>query len=299
MKMRDKQSHIKARKYRFKVWGGLGDGIIMTIVLKELRRKEPDAKIIVRGKKRFQGLYLNNPSIDKFTILDWRTIPFDFFRVVFKFDKSIYLDGDPDSTVFRADRHIHTRKIMAQQLGIELRDRSAEVIIVQEEDQWAKEKLSQYESPVIIQITSRSSSNQNWPIENWNELIKKMPHINFIQIGIENEDVVKGAINFLGKTTIRESMALLKNAPTFISVDSFINNASNAFNTFGVVLFGPSSPKNWGYVKNTNLYQKTSCSPCMTVLGGNVCPYGSECMQNISVDHVKTALDSILSGLNK
>ncbi|MFT5822553.1 MAG: ADP-heptose:LPS heptosyltransferase [Crocinitomix sp.] len=284
------------KKYRFKVWGGLGDAAILTTVLKDLKRREPDARIIVFGKKLFEPLFVNNPTIDKYQSLNFFNTVADIFKMIFKMDKSIFLDGDPQSSLF--DRHSHTVDVLAKMLNGPFDDKRLEIYTTPAEDAKANAILDQYEKTVLIQITSDSSSNQNWAIERWEELIERMPDHTFIQVGLGREEIVKGAVNLLGKTSIRESLALIKNVDSYIGVDSFMNHASNAFFTRGVVLFGPSTPEHWGYPNNINLYNKLRCSPCMDVLGANPCPYNAECMDLITVEHVQNALETQL-GIGK
>lgn len=284
---------MAGKNYRFKIYGGRGDAILLTPTLKELKRREPDCKIAIFGFKIYRALFENNPSVDRYIDLNIWTTSLDFFRIAFKFDKSLYLDyGAYKPSLFY--KGLHATEIIANMIDLHLSDAQAEICMTTIEDENARIFLSRYKNPVLIQITSNCSSNQNWAIDRWEQLIEELPACTFLQVGTANEPVVKGAVSLLGKTTIRESLALLKHVGSFVSVESFFNHASNAFLTKGIVLFGPSHPEMWGYAHNINLYTKLPCAPCIDVLGGNPCPYNSPCMDQIEVEHVKSALISQL-----
>ncbi|MFT5822324.1 MAG: ADP-heptose:LPS heptosyltransferase [Crocinitomix sp.] len=281
------------KKYRFKIYGGRGDAILLTPTLKELKRREPECEIAVFGLKSYRTLFENNPSIDRYIELNTWTTTADFFRIAFRFDKSLYLNyGTLKPSIFC--KGLHATEIIANMIDLNLTDPQAEICMTAAEDEKAKALLNQYKNPVLIQITSNCSSNQNWPMDRWEKLVDQMPDCTFLQVGTASEEVVKGSISLLGKTNMRESLSLLKHVGSFVGVDSFFNHASNAFLTKGVVLFGPSHPAMWGYSHNINLYTKLPCAPCIDVLGGNPCPYNSPCMDLIEVEHVKSAILSQL-----
>ena len=141
-----------------------------------------------------------------------------------------------------------------------------------------------------MHIHSRSSNNHHWAIENWGNLVRQLPEFTFIQLGMPDEPAVEGAIDWRGKTSMREAFCLLKYAASYVGVDSVHAHVSNAFDLPGVVLFGDSNPALWGHDNNINIYKGIRCSPCYYHLWGATCPYGNTCMKLITVDDVKEAL---------
>jgi ADP-heptose:LPS heptosyltransferase len=175
-------------------------------------------------------------------------------------------------------------------IDIQLIDNKPQLFLREEENQWARAFLSEFSMPVGINPTSRSSKNQEWPIENWERLVSELNEINFIQLGSSDEPHLKGTIDLRGKTSIRESIALINNMNGYVGVDSFLGHVTGAVSTPSVILFGPSHPQVWGHPKNVNLYFKTHCSPCIDDIQDIPCPYSKECMVNITVEEVKDAL---------
>lgn len=279
------------KKYRILAWGGLGDGLMLTPTLKALKLREPNCRIIVYSKsKLFDQVLLLNPYIDKLRGIGlFRNLASSFHYHFFRHNFHVLAYGRTRPSLFY--RNAHAIEVIGKMMGVEIIDKQVQIHITERENDKAVLFLKQYKNPLLIQITSRCSNNQNWPVEKWEELIRRMPECTFLQVGDAHEVKVKGAVDLLGKTTIRESMALLKNVKSFVAVVSFLNHASNAFLSKGVVLFGASPPQNWGYPNNINIYKNTVCSPCIDLLGGDPCPYESECMHKIAVEEVQNALE--------
>ncbi|HTI10227.1 MAG TPA: glycosyltransferase family 9 protein [Puia sp.] len=276
-------------KIYVKIWGGLGDILLATPIFKEFRRQFPGVKIIslCRNKRDLQILK-GNPHIDTLRILNF------YYRRLYR-----YLELFRFITVRRYDYSVlkpsfcYKKKasdIIAEMVGIELSDNNIQVYFTREEELKAKNTLSAFKIPVIINITSATSVNKMWPVKKWSELVSEMPEYTFIQLGSPYEEKVEGAIDLRGKTDIRESMALIKYAAGFAGVESFLGHATNAFNKPGVVLFGPTSIAVWGHDNNINLSKHLPCSNCIDWVGEMKCPYGGPCMQLITVQQVKEAI---------
>ncbi|MBU1202247.1 MAG: 4Fe-4S cluster-binding domain-containing protein [Nanoarchaeota archaeon] len=270
-----------------KTWGGIGDGLLATPAIKALKDKYPKSKIRVMCNENHKEIYKNNPSIDFLSILpDELAIKNIKSQNIFetnygKLKPSISFDE-------------HATSIIGRMLGVAVKDNNLLIFLTKEEDENAKKQLSKYKNTIIIHITSKCSKNQEWMTEKWEELVKKNSDITFIQLGLKDEPAVKGAVDLRGKTSIREAMALVKNAKGFVGVDSFLAHAAAAFKTSSVVLFGPSNPTIWGYSQNINIYKDLECSPCIDTLGNGVCPYDKKCMRLITVKEVSKSISNII-----
>jgi ADP-heptose:LPS heptosyltransferase len=182
-------------------------------------------------------------------------------------------------------------EILAEMLDVKLSDATAEIFLTAAEEEKASSVLSQYDNPVIINPSTIFSKNKEWRPERWDELVQSLPGYTFIQLGLKDEEpLIKGAIDLRGQFGLRESMALLKHALCYVGVDSFLAHVTNAVQTPGVVLFGPSSPVIWGHPENVNIYKKVQCSPCIDILHKDECPYSRECMTGITVEEVREAV---------
>jgi ADP-heptose:LPS heptosyltransferase len=280
---------MKKRIY-IETYGGLGDIALLTPVFQELRLLWPQAKIIALCSKPDHLKVLeNNPHIDVLKVLKMR------HRVYYKICSRIGL-MKVHSVKYAGLRpsfsySIRASEVIAEMVGITLRDANVQISLTEEEDVYAKKTLQPYANPFIIHITSVATKNQMWPIEKWNELVASMPGYTFIQLGLPNEEKVAGAVDLRGKTSIRESMALVKHAKGFVGVVSFLAHVTNAFNTPGVVFFGPSTLAVWGHPNNINISKNLPCSGCVDWLKWTACPYGKPCMHLITVKEVQEAIE--------
>jgi heptosyltransferase-2 len=94
-------------------------------------------------------------------------------------------------------------------------------------------------------------------------------------------------INFAGKTTIRELMALIQSCSVMLTNDSGPMHIAAALKTPLVALFGSTSDVKTGpYGGGIVIHKHVSCSPCYK----RVCPIDFRCMKQIEVDEVYRAI---------
>ena len=90
---------------------------------------------------------------------------------------------------------------------------------------------------------------KNYPY--WKELIELLKEHEIIQIGLEGEERLVDT--FKPNLNLQQLKDLLKEVDLFISVDSFLPHLAHTVGKSGIVLWGPSSPKIYGYEENKNL----------------------------------------------
>jgi ADP-heptose:LPS heptosyltransferase len=269
--------------------GGLGDTLLATPALRAVKEQQNGRRIVVYCTRPEQcDLYRGNPYIDHIvppgrlsryerltrTVLLRRPLVKDNYGVLMP---SMFYER-------------HATELIAKLFGVQLTDRRLLIFLTAEEEAEAQRLLAPHREPVIIHITSHFSSNQDWPFESWTALVRNNPQYTFVQVGLAREPLVPGAIDLKGKVSLRIAVALLKHARSFVGVDSFFANATNAVGTRGVALYGPSPPSIWGHPNNQNLYLGVPCAPCIDLLQSQTCPYGIECMSGLTVRQVEDAL---------
>src|SRR5258708_6903086 len=101
--------------------------------------------------------------------------------------------------------------------------------------------------------------------------------------------------DFSGKLTLREMAALSARARLFFGVDSAPMHIAAAMGTPVVALFGPTTEKEWGpwRVAHRIVTSAHPCRPC----GNDGCGGGkvSECITELSVERVHSAVNELLS----
>jgi ADP-heptose:LPS heptosyltransferase len=292
----NKPYYMKRKTFRIIALGGLGDMLLSTPVFSALKREYPNCKIIVLCWKGWgREIYIHNPNIDKIRPNSLFANPRDYiayYLKLAKFDVLNYGAFHPGLTY-----EINATQIIGDMFGVKHCGSKVEVYLTGKEEEWGRRTMAEFRNPIVIHITSASSKNQNWPRQNWEELIRSLPEYTFIQIGSSFEEKVEGAVDLRGKTSFREGLSILRSSISFVGVVSSFSHATSAFGIPGVVLFGASTPKVWGHPNNINLYKNLRCAPCFDLLLDSTCPYGSPCMSGITVEEVRNALLSQVNGL--
>lgn len=183
-----------------------------------------------------------------------------------------------------------------------------------------KELYSNFNGPIVVQQPLLSYWNKMITKEKQLEITDRMLKNGYtvIQIagkGLPQDMIHKGALNFVGKTSLMQSMAMIKHADLFVGCDSFGQHCASFMKTPAVVCFCGTSPEDFGYNFNTNIFHpeiafcQYKCARPMRWLydysfknpdqwnsrseAGWVCP-NKICERVITVDEVITAIDKEL-----
>ncbi|SDN34482.1 heptosyltransferase-2 [Desulfonauticus submarinus] len=146
-----------------------------------------------------------------------------------------------------------------------------------------------------------------WTVKGFKEVVKYLVEKNYfvVLLGSEQENNVceqikqnyAKVLNLAGKTTLRESFALIKGAKLLISNDSAPVHMAVSLNTYVIAIFGPTVKKLGFYpYKNGEIIEvDLDCRPC-GLHGHKKCPYGHhDCMKKISSKYVIQKIEEVLS----
>ncbi len=159
------------------------------------------------------------------------------------------------------------------------------------------------QSPLIILHPYSTHINKAWVDKNWYALAERLCAAGYqcAVVGAGKTffaDAACGVLDFTGKTSLRESCALLSLAAVVVTGDSGPMHLASAVGTPVVALFGPTH-KAWGfYPEGKNdvvLEAELSCRPC-SLHGSKKCPHDQACMTTISVDEVFDAVKGKVEG---
>lgn len=270
---------------------GVGDVLICTPTIRALKETYPKRKLIVYCLSEYhREPLLHNPYID--SLRDARRLwRWPHHAYLYFFNRRLLfhnkLDFQRVSPACAFDKNVVD--LVPELFGrVELKTRKVQLFFTKDEEQRAQEALAEYQNVVFLHIYSSSGENHHWPTANWGKLVSELPQFTFIQLGLASEPHVDGAVDWRGKTSLREALCLIKHGQSFAGVDGSFAHATNAFDIPGVVLFGDSNPLHWGHENNINVYKDVECSPC--ALWKIPCPFQHECMETITVAEVKEAL---------
>ena len=200
---------------------------------------------------------------------------------------------------------IHASDAYAQMCGVELEDRNARFYL----ENWENERglciADGFRKKVVAIAPEATHPNKMWfstnPDDFWRQLVMLLRRQHFEPVAVGVSKPVEGACaNLLtSEHGERESVAFLTSCDYFIGVDSFMAHAAAAVGLRGVVIWGPTSPDNWGHDTAMNFIGGATCAPCNRprpyvpdaseghdgVVAPFVCPHRS-CMKSCTPDAV-------------
>jgi hypothetical protein len=148
------------------------------------------------------------------------------------------------------------------------------------------------ENQVVMQTSTLADSqpmrNKEWYPHRFQEICSELrTDVHVIQLGAVDDPKLEGATDLRGKTTPRESAAILANSLVFIGLVGFLMHLARAVDCRSVIIYGGrEKPAQTGYVANKNLYTQVRCAPCWL---RNPCDYDRKCMDVITVQQVIAA----------
>ena len=143
-------------------------------------------------------------------------------------------------------------------------------------------------------------AHKAWPRDRYAELVARLDGqgIPWIVIGRGDALFPGNPRDLTGRTTLRESAALLATCSVLVSGDSGPMHLATAVGTPVIGLFGPTT-REWGFFpsgpRDRVLERDMPCRPC-SLQGKKGCPHGGECLALTGADDVLAALETVWSG---
>lgn len=280
------------RVIRLITWGGIGDVILATPAIAAIKQRHPRSRLVVYCNRRthFEVL-LGNPNIDRLRMVR----PLRFMAILAALRR--WFVGQRELSMSYGSmspntlNHLHASVLIGRMLGVELKGQRCELFLTERERQWAGAQLAGHANPVVLHASTHFAvDSRNWQAYKWASVVHELPQCTFIQVGKASEPPVFGALDFRGKTTLRQAFALISQAKLLVGIDSAMAHAATALRIPAVVLFGPSSVVAFGHPSNQNVHRKLRCAPCFDEIFSAPCPYGVECMRAIQVSEVVHAI---------
>ncbi len=167
---------------------------------------------------------------------------------------------------------------------------------------------------VVVHATA-STPKKEWVSENWVKVIEYLSNEKNAQViflgaekdasayreilsWIKSELKIK-PVNFCGKFTLKQSLAVLKSVDLIVGIDSGNLHMASSAKTRVIGIYGPMDEKKWGAypcksganILITASSDEVKCRPCG--LKKN-CKNDYACMKTITFEQVKSAIDKII-----
>lgn len=156
--------------------------------------------------------------------------------------------------------------------------------------------------PYVALVPSAAYELKRWPIEYWDELIKKNRNQKFVVLaGPQDQFTEKlnanfNVLNLTGKTGLAESAAVIQNARLCICNDTGLLHFAEQLGRPAIALMGPA-PFGFPSRPSTAILERDlPCRPC-SKHGQGPCtnPSFQQCLRSISADEVSQKMNIMLA----
>lgn len=264
---------------------GLGDQILCTAVLRELRRRGQRDLWMASDHGE---LFLNSPDVD--VVVPEEKKYFELAQML----KSPVPNISYTTYVLAGDRDIPPDRpiisLMCQKAGI-----TGEIALRPYLYLSSAEKTTGRIVPnqIAIQTSGLGArypmKNKEWYAERFQQVVDSLrSKFDFVQVGAASDPLMSGVHDLRGKTSIRETAVILSQSILMIGLVGGLMHLARAVDCRAVIIYGGRELSSQsGYICNENLASTMPCSPCWL---RNDCEYERECMRMIDADAVLKAV---------
>jgi len=154
-----------------------------------------------------------------------------------------------------------------------------------------------YRGALVFQASGLSGShgmrNKEWGAD---KMARVAAHFSgrqpTVQLGSPQDPLLPGCVDLRGKTSLRQTAAILANAAGFVGLIGFPMHLARAVNCPAVIVYGGRErPWQSGYSCNLNLATAPECSPCWR---WQTCDFERRCLTEIAPAQVIAAVEEML-----
>jgi hypothetical protein len=275
--------------------GGLGDELLLTCVARELRDRNPSLAIwqISSAAELLRG----NP--DYALILDRRHWALRHSNLLGRWRKSLRYSEMPIEATYEIPPREHILAILCRAAGLEGTVRLRPWYYQDEREAAAGRYAARQIAVQSVGVRSHETwmRNKIWFHDRMQSVVDrfvaKHPGCRVLQVGTEKDWLLNGVDDLRGKTTLRQTAAILSQSLSFLGTSGFLAHLARAVDCRSVIIYGGREHA-WqsGYVCNENLETHMPCAPCWL---WHDCDFDHQCMRNITAQDVLSALDRVMA----
>ena len=255
---------------------GLGDNLLLSMILPELRKKNPDRRIVVETP--WPELFANNPNADWVTGLHMKT----------------------------TRRHIKPRYHVEETTAVSIYEQTMAYIgehrkaqprlyLTDEETAGIRER---YPFPYIALCPTGErdffANRKEWGLPNFQRLRDLLAGFQFVQIGLPGDPLLERVIDGR-ELTVRETAAAIRQSLLFLGLEGGLMHLARSVGSRAVIIYGGLvRPEISGYDENVNVYNAVPCSPCFHSDRRHEPCESMACMKGISPEQVFEIITSRL-----
>lgn len=269
--------------------GGLGDDLLCTAAIREHQR---------RGARRIwffsrhPQMYRAEPGL-QFVPEDGRYLRLAqaLGRPMRSLSYSVYDTQSDRDTACQE----HVIAIMCRQAGLQGKIQLRPSLAIGNDE---LERVDAYSDAIVIQSGCLSAAvpmaNKQWPPSRMQTVARALAkNHRLVQIGSPADVPLEEATDLRGRTSLRETAAILARARLFVGLVGFQMHLARAVDCPAVIVYGGREhPEFTGYVCNWHATRQPSCSPCWQ---RNRCAHANVCLTDISAEEVLALVGQALS----
>lgn len=238
----------------FTINGGLGKSIISTAVIKGIKKKYQDSRIIVISA--YPDVFLCNPNVYKIYTPDKMEY---FYSDNIENKDCIFFLQEPYQTTAFIKREEHLLKTWFNLCSIDYNGEMPELFLTNRELNFYS-KLYLNDKPIFVIQTNGGASDQtlkySWARDIPNDVAQNIVNYfkdsyNIYHIRRDNQLALNGTINI--QTDFRSLLVLLSISKKRLLIDSFAQHACQALGLSSVVCWVVNSEAQFGYSNNINI----------------------------------------------
>lgn len=199
-----------------------------------------------------------------------------------------YFHDEDRARLFAPDRHVITT--VCRQAGIVGPIVRRPYLALRDDERTAGGLVPRQ---VVIQSSGLEAGtpmlNKQWLTERFQEVVRALrSEFDFVQVGARGDPPLDGVLDLCGRTSRRETAAILSRPLAFVGNVSFLMHLARTVECRSVIVYGGRErPDQSGYGCNENLYAGVPCAPCWR---RNACDHGRPCLSEIGADDVVATL---------
>ena len=267
--------------------GGIGDDVVCTVLCREFRRRGVGPVWML---SRYPDLFECNDDVA--AVLPWdRHYEQSLLRRGWNFLNPRYFRLDranQRSVLLEPERHMIAT--MCRVVGIVGPIVRRPYLALSDDERAAGALVPRQ---VAIQSSGLAAGtpmlNKEWFPARYQDVVRGLrSEFGFVQVGAPTDPPLEGALDLRGRTSRRQTAAILSHSLAFVGNPGFLMHLARAVDCRSVIVYGGRErPDQSGYGCNENLYGDVPCAPCWY---RNQCPHDRRCMRQIGAADVVEAV---------
>jgi len=275
-----------------------GDHVCMSAVVRMIN-EQYRFKIVVLSA--YPEIFVNNPRVwrnisqKKWSLLTRRIVSFLLFSLRgIQIERFLFFAQEYtlEDHMRKTKSQTHLVQVHSQHFRLPLNYQSfkPEIFFTDEEIVHYKKKYELPRQFAVVQPVGKTTytPNKEWGFEKFQEIVKQLPQITWIQLGLAHDELLAGVIDFRDKTNkLRELFYVVSQASFLLILEGLYNHIAAAFDIKSFVIFSGFHPFSIAKYACTIPLVRTpqvECSPCWLL---TPCPIkGKPCTEDIGVSYV-------------